>query len=209
MVLCAWTLGGCGDAPEREIDAGTFDGSTYRNEYLGMTITFPADWSIQDEQAKQRFRETGQRMLADGSEQMQTAVETGGARTVDLFTVFQHPFGSPVPSNPSISAVAESVAHTPGIETGADYLYHVRRLLANSQVRTEFPVDVYPEMLGGVEFHVLRADMMIPAQTVHQDYYAAIRQGYALVLTIAYTNDQEREVLREILSTLAFAPSGE
>jgi len=206
MTVCVVGSLGCGKKPAAGIDAGTFEGSVYHNKYLGFRLTVPDDWSVQDEEAKRRFRQTGEKILAGDSESVQAAVEAGHARAVDLFTVFQYPFGSPVPYNPSLSGIAESLAHAPGVQTGGDYLYHVRRLLEGAQLRSTFPGEVYDQTLGGVAFHVLAAEVSVAGVTVHQEYYATVRKGYALVLTISYSNDDTRDALRAILQTATFAP---
>jgi hypothetical protein len=194
---------GCKEQAPPETPAGALEGSTYRNEYLGLTIVFPEDWIVQGEETNQRRRQIGVKMLAGDDSGAQAAIEAGQERTIPLFTVTQHPVGAPVPHNPSLSGTAESVAHAPGIRDGGDYLYHARRLLENAPIKPSFPRDVYTETVGGAEFHVLPFDVPLQGLTVHQEYYVTLRRGHAIVLALSFASEEERSALRAILGTLS------
>jgi len=212
---CLWTVvslwvvlgGGCGKKAAEQMNVGRFEGVVYHNDYLGFTITLPADWSIQDPQMTQQMVRVGEKIIAGNDENVKVALEASQTRNVNLFTAFQHPIGSPVPYNPSLNAVAESVAHAPGIKTGADYLFHARRLLESGQMKFSFPREVYAQTLAGVEFHVMTTEVSVPpAQAVKQEYLATVRKGYVLLLILSYSTDEERAVLYDILGTMTLTP---
>jgi len=205
--LCVLTGGGCGKKPAAQMDGGRFEGPLYRNDYLGMTITIPSDWSIQDPQTTRQLARTGERMIAGNNENMRAALEAGESRTVNLFNVFKHAPGSPVPYNPNMYAVAENIAHAPGIKTGSDYLFHARRLLEAGQMRFSFPREVYTETLAGVEFHVMSVEMEVPPTgKVMQEYFATVRKGHVLVFILSFVTEEEKTELRNILGTMTLAP---
>lgn len=197
--------GGCRNETAEQIDDGRFEGPVYHNDYLGLEITIPTDWTLQDRQTAQQMVRTGGRLIAGGNENMRAAMEASESRTIHLFTAFQHPYGSPVPYNPSFYAVAENISHAPGIRTGGDYLFHARRLLQSGQMTFSFPREIYTETRAGVEFHVMEAELNVPPATVRQEYFAAIRRGYVLLMILSFSTDEERAVLRDILATLQFA----
>ena len=204
--LCVFAGGGCGKKASQQIGHGRFDGPVYHNDYLAFEITIPAEWSIQDRETARKMMRTGEKMMAGGDADVQAALEAGESRTVNLFTAFKYPYGSPVEHNPSINCVAEGVSHLPGIRTGGDYLFHAKRLLQAGQVRFAFPREVYTETVGGVEFHVLAAELLLPTKTVKQEYFATVRKGYTLLLILAYSTDEEKAALRSILDTVKFTP---
>jgi hypothetical protein len=204
--LCV-LAGGCGKKPPEQMNSGRFEGSVYHNDYLGMTITIPSEWTIQDLKTTQQIARTGERMIAGSNENMRATMEARQSQTTNLFNVFKHAPGSPVPYNPSIYAVAEDISLFPGIKTGGDYLYHARRLLESGQMEFSFPRDVAIETLAGVEFHVMNVEMKVPPSgKVMQEYFATVRKGYAVVLILSFTNEQERAELRNVLNTATFAP---
>ena len=111
---------GCSQKAADEIDFGTVNNSVYKNEYFGLSITLPPDWSIQDQETRQKLKELGGQMVAGDDENLKAAVKASELTTVNLFTAFKHPIGTPVEYNPSITSLAERVRHIPGIKTGKD-----------------------------------------------------------------------------------------
>ncbi len=200
--LCLITAVGCGKKPGRQMDVGRFEGQVYHNDYLGFEIAIPAGWTIQDPETARKMMQTGARVAAGGDENIQAALEAGASRTFNLFTAFEYPQGAPVESNPYINCVAEGVAHLPGIQTGGDYLFHVKRALQAGALRFAYPRDVYSETVAGVEFYILMTELALPpARVVKNDYYVAIRRGYALLLILKYSTDEEKAALLDILKT--------
>ena len=47
-----------------EIDFGTIQDSVYRNEYFGLTVIMPADWSLQDQETLKALSEVGGRIMS-------------------------------------------------------------------------------------------------------------------------------------------------
>ena len=196
---------GCGKKAGQEMDAGRFEGRVYHNDYLGFQIAIPAEWTIQDPEVARQMMRAGQKFVAGGDENVQAILEAAESRTVSLVTAFQYPQGAPVESNPNISCVAEGVAHLPGIKTGGDYLFHLRRTLQGGSLRFAFPREVYTEVVGGLEFHVLATELVVsPTKVVKNEYFATVRRGYTLLLILKYSTDEERQMLRDILATVKF-----
>ena len=164
--LCV-LAGGCGKKASEQMNAGRFEGPVYHNDYLGLTITIPSAWSIQDtETARERMR-TGEKVMAGSNENMQATLAANESRTLNLVTASKYADGTPVAYNPRIQCVAEGISHLPGLKTGGDYLYHAKRWLESGQMKFSFPREVYTETLAGVEFHVLTAELpLLPTATV-------------------------------------------
>jgi len=198
-------VAGCNKRPGQQMDAGRFEGRVYHNDYLGFQITIPAEWSIQDREITDEKMRIGKKIAAGGDEAVQASLEASETRTVNLVTAFQHLQGAPVNYNSSISCVAEGVAHLPGIKTGGDYLFHAKRVLQGGLVPCAFPREVYTETVAGVEFHVLTAEMALEqTKIIKQDYYATLRKGYTLLLILSYSTDEQKQALRDILTTVRF-----
>lgn len=202
--LC-FAASGCGKKAGEKMDAGRFEGRVYHNDYLGFEIAIPADWIIQDRETTDRKMRLGEKIAAGGEETVQTSLRDGESQTFNLVTAFRYLQGAPVEFNPCISCVAEGVAHQPGIKTGGDYLFHAKRVLQGGLVPSAFPREVYTETVAGVEFHVLTAHLAAqPGKIVTNEYFAAVRKGYTLLLILSYTTAEERQTLRDILSTVRF-----
>ncbi len=208
IVVLLW-LTGCQETQEasKEIDFGTIKNSVYRNEYFGMTLTVPDNWYVMDEEGRKQVMEVGAEMVAGDDETLKSAIKASELTTVNLLSIMEHPPGTPVPFNPNLGCLAERVRDTPGIKTGDDYFFHVKRLLESSQIAVTFS-DSVTEVVGGREFRVMPLEMSAMGQTVHQKFYACIDKGYALVFVASYSTDEELAKLQKVFDTVKFNEAG-
>jgi hypothetical protein len=204
VLASAALLTGCGRKASDEIDFGTLKNSVYQNNYFGLTVTIPTDWSVQDQASQQQIMVAGKALVAGDDKNLKAVLKATELQSVNLFTVFKYPLGSPVTFNPAIVAVAETVRQLPGIQRGKDYLFHARQLLQSSQVRASFPKEIYTVRLGGVDFDVMDSEFSIRGITVKEKYYATIRKGYALAFVVSYEKDEEESFQRKVLETITF-----
>jgi hypothetical protein len=204
IVVLAVLLSGCGKQASDEIDFGTFNNSVYHNNYFGMTVAIPSDWSMQDQAAQQRLMQLGNKLVSGDDKNMKAVLKASELQSVNLFAVFKYLQGSPVPFNPSIIAIAENVSQLPGIRSGKDYHFHARKVLESSQMEVTFPKDIYTQQLGGINFDVMEAQMSIRGMVVKQKYYATITKGYALCFIESFTTDEEQASLQKILDAVSF-----
>jgi len=202
--VLAVLLIGCGKKAGNEIDFGTFNHSVYTNNYFGLAVTIPADWSIQDREAQRRIMKLGGNMLAGDDKNLKSLVKASELKTVNLFTAFKHPLGTPVAFNPSIMSMAEKVSQLPGIKRGKDYLFFVRRTLESGQMQISFPKDIYTERLDGVDFDVMYLEFSIRGTMVKEKYYMTIMKDYAVGFIVSFTNDEEESSDQKILNTVTF-----
>jgi hypothetical protein len=186
-----------------EIDFGEFVNSVYTNKYFGLSVTVPSDWSIQDQEARQRLMNVGVKMVAGEDKNLKAAIKASEPQTVSLLAAFRHPVGSPLPFNPNIMVIGEMVRQWPGIQRGKDYHFQVKQTLQNSQMEVSFPGEDYTERVGGAEFDVLDQELKIRGLVVKQRYHTIIKKGYALSVILSFTSDQEEAALRKVLETVS------
>jgi hypothetical protein len=206
VMLTAWFIfsSGCQEKASEEVDQGAFSGSVYRNNYFGLTITIPSDWSIQDSKSMQDIKNLGKNVLDKDDKNLKAVMEASEFQTVSLFAVFRHPLGSPIPFNPNLMCMAERVRHMPGIKRGKDYHFHTRKLLESSHMSVNFPKEIYTETLGGVEFDVLYSETSFGTMLVKQKQYGAVIKGYVLLIVTTFADENQEATLDEILKTLSF-----
>lgn len=205
--LCVLLLAGCGKKASDEVDFGVVKNSVYQNEYFGFKLALPSEWSVQNQEMRQRLAETGTKMLAGENTGLKAVLKASEQQTINLFATFQHPVGTPVPFNPSIMCVAERVRDLPGIKRGKDYHFHAKKLMKSGQIEFEFPKEISSEQLDGIDFDVLHVSMTIGPLTVQQKYYAVIMKGYALVFIVSFSTADEEAVLQKILEGVSFKSS--
>ena len=204
LILVLALLAGCEKKASEEIDFGTVTDSVYHNNYFGLNVPFPKDWSVQDQSEQQRLAKIGGKLISGDDKTLQAEMKMGELRTVNLFAVFQHPPGSPVDFNPSVLSVAENVRHAPGVKTGKDYHFHAKKVLEAGALDISFPRDIYTEKVGGVDFDVMEAQIHARGIVVKQKYYATIMKGYALCLVTSFVSDEQDASLKKILSGVTF-----
>lgn len=199
IVLCAILYCSCGRGEAEEIDFGSLENSVYTNEYFGLTMTIPSEWSIQNEESRERLMEAGTEIIAGDDKNLKAVVKASELQTVNLFIAFKHPVGSAVTFNPGIACVAERIGHMPGIKRGSDYLFHARKILESSQMDVVFPEDMSTENLDGIDFDILHVQISLLGNTIQQKYYVAVIKDYALSFIVSYITDQERGAISEAL----------
>jgi hypothetical protein len=199
--IAALTLTGCQKKVSEEVDPGTIENSVYHNNYFGMSITIPDDWSVMDKKQMEMIANMGKQMVSKDSKKL---IEAAGDQSISLLAVFKHPLGTPVPFNPNFMCMAERVRHLPGINRGRDYHYHTRKLLKMSGVNIKTADEIYSETLGEVAFDVMSSEMRLGETVILQKQYAAIRKGYALIFVVSYSTPEQEKFLGNILDTLTF-----
>ena len=204
IIVLAMLFTGCGKKVSDEIDFGTFNNSVYKNNYFGLQVTIPSDWSIQDQKAQQRLMNLGEKLIAGDDKAMKTVMKAAELQTVNLFAVYKYPLGSPVTNNPAVMAVAERVSQLPGIKRGKDYLFQARQTLESGQMQVSFPKDVYTQQLGGVDFDVMDLELYIRGVIVKEKYYAAVMKGYAVSFIVMFKGDEADPGQQKILDSVAF-----
>ena len=200
--VCCIILTGCEQKPEKEIGHGAIKGEYYTNDYLQLKVKIPSDWAIQNREVYEHVMETGRQLVFGDDKDMETLLKASEQRAVSLFMVFRHPLGTPVDYNPNIAAVAEKVKMMPGIKSGKDYLFHVKKTLEKAQSTYDFPNEVYANNKGGFDFDVLDAEASIGAVEFKQKYYASIVNGYALVVIISYSSPEGEKQLMDIINSI-------
>ena len=206
VLVIVWIVlfAGCRKRASDEIDFGAVENSTYRNDYFGLSVKLPSEWSVQDKQTQQRLMDRGRKMVEGDDKNLQAVIKASEMQTVNLFAVFKYPIGTPVAYNPNIMCLAERVRHMPGIKRGKDYHFHSKRLFESSQIEVSFPKEVSTEELGGHDFDVMYVEMPMVGMTIRQKQYVTIMKGYALVIIVSFTNGEEESALDNVLSSVTF-----
>ena len=189
------------------IDAGTIEDSVYKNRYFGFKVTLPEGWNPLDQNTREDMEKTATKMITANNKGLGAMIDASSEDAVNMFTVFKHPLGTPVPFNPSVMCMAQKVDNLPGIKTGSDYLYHVMQVLDNldfGPFHVEYSGSTYTEELGGVDFDVFDITVQMGMTTITQKFYARVMKGYVLSYVVTYQSWDEMEELDNCLQTVRF-----
>ena len=203
-LLLIFTIFACHETTSDKIDFGSIENSVYRNEYFGLTLPIPFEWSVQDQETQKMFMDIGGEMIAGDDKNLKALIKASELRVFKLLTILKYPLGEPVPFNPNIICIAEQVIHMPGIKNGKDCHFHGKRLLESSQLEYSFPKEIYTEQIGGMDFDVMTMQISMVGQTIKQKSYVAVIKGYALGLIVSFTNEEEESEIDQVLGSLSF-----
>jgi hypothetical protein len=185
-----------------DFDYGTIGDGTYSNKFFEFELTFNPHWFVQNKEQMNDLVERGSELTAGNDKFMKAAVKASQINTAYLFTIFKHEMGSAVTFNPSFMSIAENISKTPGIKSGKDYLFHVKNGLKQSQVDYNFEEEIYKSKILEKDFYVLESYMMVMGNTITQEYYSKVADGFCLSFIVTYSNEEEREELYEILESV-------
>ena len=204
LVSCLILSTGCQKKASEEIDAGTFTGPVYHNNYFGIRLTLPPDWKIQDKKAMETLKNAGKKMIEGSNKKLKAALDFSDYQTVHLFAAFKHPLFAQVTFNPNVMGIAERVGHVAGIKSGKDYLLQSKQVMKSSNMNMKFPQKIYSEAFGGVEFAVLCTEMTLMGRLIKQKQYSLVKKGYALTFNISFISEDQEAELKKILNTMTF-----
>lgn len=204
IITICLTLTACDNKPPETIEYGVLKEGLYTNKYFNMSIQLPQDWAIQSKAAQKQIMESGMEMVTGDNKNLKQALKANEQQSLNLFAVFKHKLGTPVRFNPSIIAVAEKVSHTPGIERGADYNFHVKNLLKSGKLPYQFTDETYTQDISGISFDIMPATITTNEIEVSQKYFSARIKDYVLGFVISYTTPAEENSLNDIIATMQF-----
>jgi len=182
-------------------DGGTWTGSTYKNEYFGLTLTIPQAWQVQDSSFRKQINEKGKELVTSDDPTTKSELNRAMDNTVNLLIVTQYPLGEARPFNSMLICGAEKVPA--GVSTDADYMGALKNTLKYSQVPITIERDVYSEQLGRVTFSVIDFKSNYSGTIVSQKYYAHIMKSYTLFFIVIYQTDEQLKTHNEILKSVA------
>jgi len=198
-------ISGCAANSPDKIELGDIQNGTYHNKFFGLTIRLPTGWKPHSRDAMKRTTEKGKVLLAGKNETLKAEMDLAAQQTVDLFSVSEHELGAPVPFNPNLSCSAERIDQMPGIQHGADYLFHLKKTFEMGALPYTLTQDITKEEIAGKPFAFVKIDLHIPpSMVVHQIYRATVMKGYALIFISTYATDEEAQTIDQAIQSVTF-----
>ncbi|MCU1264287.1 MAG: hypothetical protein JWM21_605 [Acidobacteria bacterium] len=181
-------------------DFGSVSGTTYANNYFGLTLTFPAGWSVQDSNFKKQISDRGKEIVTSDDPTKKNELNKAVDNTLNLLTVTERPPGSPGPLNSMFLCGAEKFPT--GVKTDAGYMLALKNTLQYSQAPITIERDVYTEQIGGVPFAAIDFKTDFSGVIVNQKYFAHIRKDYVLFFIVTYDTPDQLKTHTDILRSV-------
>jgi len=188
-----------------DFDYGRIENSKYLNSYFDFEITIPANWIIQNKEQMEKMAKAGMDMVIGDDANLKAAVKVSEINTTNLLVVNQYERGSAVEYNPGIVIVAENIKDYPGIKTGSDYLFQVRKLLDQSQVKYDYiDKESSRKVISGIDFYKMNAGIVYMGIEIKQIYYSTVLKGFSFNVIISFINDEQKADLITAINSIKF-----
>lgn len=185
-------------------DLGKIQGSTYKNDYFGMTFEIPENWQVQDRETIEQIQQNGNDIISGDNKDLKDSLAQSSKITYNLFMVSKYAPGSAELSNVAFQCVAEKLSSGANIKTGKDYLESARKLMESSKLKYTFNNDIKKITIDNVEFYEMDASVKIGYVTANMNFYATISKGYALSFSSSYFTQEGLKTTEDLLKAIKF-----
>jgi len=197
LLACAFLLLLCFSSPAQTKlpDDGKVKDGAYFNLFFSFGFTYPKDWVVHDEAINDRIQKRAKEQAA------KTYKPSELNEAYVLFTVSRHARGTPVPMNPTILVVAESLERVPGNPNGKDYLLSLRPLQAKkgSKPLVDEPVEF---RVAGMQFFRDDYSQVVNDVPLRKAIFVTVKKGYALVFSFNGEDQKSVEEMAEAMKTI-------
>jgi|GEM_PF-1096147 len=182
-------------------DAGTVSGRTYTSTQFGFDVQFPDTWLIPGPDFEDYMRQQGFDLHVVDTAALGPA---NAARFKKQVTILLTAYRSMPGTEDNATAIiaVENLALNPQIKDAVDYIDAVRAPLVKAKLPSGMTVsETEAEQLGAMQFAYL--DTANGKQK--RRMYATVRKGYAIMFTLAYTDNDDLTTFRRVLEEGNFA----
>ena len=186
-------------APKTQIDPGTIEYRSYTNKTFNFSVTFPDSWLIPDNDFEKYMKSQGYDLSLKAPPGLSAATKNKINRTLQKVTVLLTAYKK-VPGmdeNAVVRISVEDLKTSPQIKDGVDYIDAVLATYKTMQLPPRFKYsETQAEKLGPMQFAFADSETAEDKRRI----YATVRNGYALLFSITYTDKDDLEVLRQMLT---------
>jgi len=190
---------------QTNFDFGNIEDNIYTNSFFNLSITLPVDWNLQSQQEAEHLIKEGRKLVAGEDSNLENALTAAEINTANLIILYQHELGTPVDYNPSFMLIAENLQNAPGVKTGADYLFHARKLISQAQLKYDHIDEEFEAVdINGKTFYLMNTNINYLGHEIKQKYFSTVLKGFSLNMIISYVSDDQKSELEQSINTLTF-----
>jgi hypothetical protein len=187
----------------RPLDRGRIEGSTYTNDYFGLSFTIPAGWSVHDTPSVQQFQQSAKGIFRDEKNpQLKQQFEAVIEKTTTLLSASKFPKGSPEPYNALLICAAERVP-TALVKSPEDYY---KLMLQSFRLSKEVDVQVVEpfkaKTIGATTFGLFTIKMTFNLGVTVQKHLVMVEGPYALGLVFGYAEEEDVKTFEQVVSSV-------
>ena len=204
ILLLSLTLLSCSSVNTKEEVAWTtsIDNVHFFNEKFNMTIVKPESWYAQSLKELLAVQQRGKDIVSGDDKNFKAVLENSLKTSMPLFGFYQFAPGTPTNRNSSLMGVADNISLFPGVKSSCDYLYSVKQLLKQSQVKMDFEDECLNQQINRQNISYFNAKMTVGENIVHQKYMACLAGDYAIAIIYTVVNEEDTSELDATLNSL-------
>ncbi|MGL1893318.1 MAG: hypothetical protein OCD02_16905 [Spirochaetaceae bacterium] len=181
---------------------GSYDAGEYVNNYYGFKFSLPETYVIQGDEMKEYFKEVGAKLLNGNDAENTNLDELRDEQLYNILIASKHEIGAPVDENIMIQVIAENLEYQPGVENGADYLWHVQNQLESSDMTVINQSEFGTEIVNGIEFTTYSYGLDLQSVVVSQKWFTKKVGDHIFCIALSNITDEGFKELEEILYTI-------
>lgn len=171
----------------------------FKNDFFGLELQFPVDWTVIDDETSKVAVEIGTDMFKGDDERSNRALEDSTRKEVVLLHLARKPMGSlencsfmlGVMKQPNPKVLPAMVA-----EATKSLLMKSPNLRVIKETRTG--------AVGGQRVAMVDYEFTVGDQKITILYYVAMVKGYAISFSATYINNEDLKSLEDIISSMRF-----
>ena len=176
---------------------------TFTSVLHGFSITFPDNWYIADDKFAEKVEEKGIDLslkAPDTDDALAKARLERSLQNVEILVTAVRT-ASDSGSNAIIRVSAENLILKPQVRDAVDYFDLMRSMFRSIKLPADFKYsETQAEQLGTHQF----AFLDISTNAGKKRMYATVRNRFAIMFTLSYTNDEDLRALQQMLTTATF-----
>ena len=180
------------------VDQGAVSGRTYTNKTFGFEVTFPDTWLIPDSDFEEYMKKQGFDLSLKTPDSLPPSSKIKRNQAIKhvniLLTSYRSMPGSA--DNTIVRISVEELSANPQIKDAVDYFDAIRAMYATMKLPADFKYsETQAEKLGIMQFGFLDAS----SNAGKKRMYATVRNGFAVMFTLSYTQAEDLETFRSVL----------
>ena len=181
------------------VDKGTISGQTYSNRTFRFEVTFPDTWQIAGDDFEAEMKKAGfdlsLKAPTNTTPQMRTRINQAVKNVDVLMTAYRSLSDSA--KNAILRISVEDLSSNPQIKDAVDYFDAMRNQYRTMTLPVDFKYsETSAEQLGRKQFGFLDTS----SKSGKKRLYATVRNGSAILFSLSYTDDEDLQTLRKVLS---------
>jgi hypothetical protein len=189
----------------QDFDYGQIENNKYYNSFFNFEMIIPTGWIVQSKEQTENLTKQGADLVAGDDKNMKSAIKASEINSASLLVIFKYEVGAAVEYNPSIMLISENLINAPGIKTGSDYLFHVRKMLKQSQVQYDyFDENFKKKTINGQDLFLMNASIEYMGLKIKQVYYSTIINGFSLGIIISFVGKEQQKEISKVINSIKF-----